>query len=335
MPASGSPEDAYPGVREQLLCGGPVVVTGAAGFIGSHLVQALARWKVPFLGIDRRWGDGADTAQAPPWGAGGDLATVDLEPLLRGAGVVFHLAARPGVRPSWDAFPDYLRDNVLVTQRLLETCVRLGVPRVVMASSSSVYGDGDGTPMDEERTPCPASPYAVTKLAAERLGMAYARRAGGALRVVALRYFTVYGPRQRPDMLIARALRSAREGELLRVHGDGSARRDFTFVGDVVGATLSAAARSVPSGTYNVGTGRNTSINELLALVADVTGRFPRVEYAHPYPGDATVTLADPARTADVLGCRPATVLYDGLVAQERFLTARGAWPAASSRQAG
>ncbi|MFC5144785.1 NAD-dependent epimerase/dehydratase family protein [Streptomyces aureoversilis] len=334
MSGPALPEGVPPGVREEMT-GGGVVVTGAAGFIGSHLAQALARWEVPVLGVDRRWGDAA-AEEAPPWGVGGDLATLDLEPLLRGAAVVFHLAGRPGVRPSWDSFPDYLRDNVLVTQRLLETCARLGVPRVVMASSSSVYGDGDGTPMDEERTPCPASPYAVTKLAAERLGMAYAQRARSKLSVVALRYFTVYGPRQRPDMLIARALRSARgEGKLLRILGDGSARRDFTFVDDVVKATLSAATARVPSGTYNVGTGLNTSINELLALVADVTGRFPRVQYTRPHPGDATVTLADPARAADVLGYRPTTSLHDGLVAQARSLAACDASTAAPSRGAG
>lgn len=341
MSGSGFPQGVHPGLREEL-CAGTTVVTGAAGFIGSHLARVLVRCGIPVLGIDRRWGAGGDengdaegAGDPPPWGIGGDLATLDLDPLLRGARTVFHLAGRPGVRPSWDSFPDYLRDNVLVTQRLLETCARAGVERVVMASSSSVYGDGRGAPLDEARLPCPASPYAVTKLAAERLGLAYAYRGAGAPSVVALRYFTVYGPGQRPDMLISRALRSAREGAVLPVLGDGSARRDFTFVGDVVAATLSAAAGRVPSGAYNVGTGRNTSINELLALVADVTGRLPRVRYTSPHPGDPAVTLADLTRSAEVLGYRPTTVLHDGLLAQARSHAVHDAEAAAPSGHSG
>ncbi|MFE7120925.1 NAD-dependent epimerase/dehydratase family protein [Streptomyces sp. NPDC057654] len=324
------------------------VVTGAAGFIGSHLVPALARQGRPVTAVDRTWTrtrlypDGpadlanlADPADPEPSGVrhvAGDLATMDLAPLLNGAETVFHLAARPGVRSSWDDFPACLRDNVQVTERLLAACHRAGVPRLVLASSSSVYGEGPGReqPMAEDQLPCPVSPYGVTKLAAERLGSAYAARPGSPLTVVSLRFFTVYGPGQRPDMLTARVIRSVLDGTSLPVYGDGSQSRDFSYVGDVVRALLLAQRPHVPGGAYNVGAGRRTTVLELCAAVGEAMGRPPLLEHTAPQPGDAFTTLADPSRAARVLGYRAATGLREGIAAQVAA-TVRAASPGIAS----
>lgn len=296
---------------------GTAVVTGAAGFIGSHLAAALAASGRRVVGVDRRWSEGGVTP--PPWGVAGELASMDLDRLLGGASVVFHLAGRPGVRPSWDLFAGYAQDNIFVTQRILDACVRSGVPRVVLASSSSVYGAV--TPMAEDQRPSPLSPYAVTKLAAEQLGLAYAARAPD-VTVTAMRYFTVYGPGQRPDMLLSRALRSALTGEVLSIFGDGRDRRDFTYVGDVVDATIRAASTDVPGGVYNVGTGTSTSVNDLIAFVAEVTGHAPQVRHAEARAGDAPATRADLTRSADVLGYRPKVPLRQGIAEQARAFDA-------------
>jgi len=296
---------------------GTAVVTGAAGFIGSHLVTALTGLGLPVVGVDRRWiGDEVDE---PAWGVAGELASMDLDRVLRDATVVFHLAGRPGVRRSWDSFAGYLQDNILVTQRLLDACVRSGVSRVVLASSSSVYGDA--VPMAEDRLPSPMSPYAVTKLAAEHLGRTYAARGTGMV-VVAMRYFTVYGPGQRPDMLVSRALRSALTGEVLQVYGDGEDQRDFTYVGDVVAATIRAASADVPGGVYNVGTGTSTSVNDLLTYVAEVSGHAPRVRYVESRAGDVPVTCADLTKSAGKLGYRATVPLPRGIAEQASALDA-------------
>lgn len=294
-----------------------VMVTGAAGFIGSHLATALAGAGRRVVGVDRRWAGRGGTP--PAWGVAGELAELDLDPLLASVSVVFHLAGRPGVRPSWDLFPDYTQDNILVTQRLLDACVRNGVPRVVIASSSSVYGAV--TPMAEDQRLCPLSPYAVTKLAAEQLSLAYAARTPE-MTVAVMRYFTVYGPGQRPDMLLSRALRSALTGETLRIFGDGQDRRDFTYVGDVVAATVRAAAAEVPGGVYNVGTGTSTSVNDLIRLIAEVTGHRPRVRHTTARAGDVPATLADLTRSAEVLGYRPGVLLRQGIAEQACALDA-------------
>jgi nucleoside-diphosphate-sugar epimerase len=233
-----------------------VVVTGAAGFIGSHLAEALLDQGREVVGID------AFTGQVPPaekWANLSslldrpgfelhrlDLATAEIGPLLEGAAAVLHQAAQPGVRTSFgQRFASYPHNNVLATQRLLEACVRAEVPRLVFASSSSVYGDAPSYPTTEESRTRPLSPYGVTKLAAEQLCQAYARPNLSEMTVAILRYFTVYGPRQRPDMAFRRFIEAALAGRTIVVYGDGGQTRDFTYVDDVVRANLLAMTAPV------------------------------------------------------------------------------------------
>ncbi|GLY08392.1 MULTISPECIES: NAD-dependent epimerase/dehydratase family protein [Actinoplanes] len=291
---------------------GGVLVTGSAGFIGSHLLGHLAAGGRRVTGVDRRDPAVADHG-ARVRQVVGDLRSIPLAPLLEGVSTVVHLAAIPGVRPSWREFDDYVECNLLVTRRLLEACHAAGVARLVIASSSSVYGEVAGLPMAESRTPAPASPYAVTKLAAEQLALAYARRPGSRLSTVALRFFTVYGPGQRPDMLIHRLITAALTGSEIAIYGDGGARRDFIYVDDVVRAVSRAMDAPVDSGTFNLGTGRNVSVGELISLVSTLAGSAPQVVHQDRKAGDVGFTLADVSRTADSLGFRATTDLAEGL----------------------
>ncbi|MDH2387759.1 NAD-dependent epimerase/dehydratase family protein [Streptomyces sp. HNM0663] len=308
------------------------VVTGAAGFIGSHLVESLLQQGVTVLGYDRRSpGDNAMAAQNLGGVLGhpgfrlvqGDLVTDDLKPWVNGADTVFHLAAVPGVRPSWgDTFGEYLECNVLATQRLLNTCVSLGVERLVLASSSSVYGDCTG-PLREDGVTAPRSPYGVTKLAAERLALAYALAPDSPISVVAMRYFTVYGPRQRPDMAIGRMLRAVLTGEPLHLYGDGHQRRDFTFVADAVAATVAAATAEATAEAVNVGGGDSVSVLDVLRRVAEIAGAEVPVRDDAYQPGDVQVTEADLTKAQTLLGYRPSVTLTEGIVHQWKWLSAR------------
>ncbi|KWV32848.1 hypothetical protein AWV63_10350 [Micromonospora rifamycinica] len=306
-----------------------VVVTGAAGFIGSHLVDALLGRGVRVVGLDRRRvGEHAladeNLARAvvnplfTPYCL--DLAVDQLDDVVAGCDTVFHLAARPGVRPSWSReFLDYTQTNVLGTHRLLEACTRQGVRRLVVASSSSVYGPAD-QPSREDDPTCPVSPYGVSKLAAEQLCLAYARRADSPLSAVALRYFTVYGPRQRPDMAIGRVLFAAYTGFPLTLFGDGSQRREFTYVGDVVTATLAAARLEAQAAVVNVGGGASVSMLALIDEAARVTGRQVPVKVVAAQPGDVPATAADPTRAHRLLGYWPTVGLHEGLARQAAWL---------------
>ncbi|GGK06753.1 putative UDP-glucose epimerase YtcB [Pilimelia anulata] len=298
------------------LVGRRVVVTGAAGFVGRHVAAALHAGGAAVTGVDRAWLAAGPGAAEPPyrWVAA-DLRAADPD-LLAGADAVLHLAALPGVYPSWRRFEAYVADNVLATGRLLDAAVAAGVPRLVLASSSSVYGAAPAGPVAEEAELRPLSPYGVTKLAAERLALAHAARLDAALTVVALRYFTVYGPGQRPDMLIRRAIDAALTGGTLEVYGDGGHRRDFVYVGDVVGATLRAAAAPLPSQAINVGTGGHVSVAEVLDRIGELVGRPVAVRHRARRSGDVPATHADRGRAARLLGWRPATGLAAGLRAQ-------------------
>ncbi len=317
-------------------CGGAnpmrrVVVTGAAGFIGGHLVERLVRAGVLVIGVDRRDPD-RDVAAAANVEAvraapnfvfvPADLAHCAVESLVLDADVVFHLAGVPGVRPSWGpGFAEYAESNIVATQRLMEAAVRLKVPRVVLASSSSVYGRTGGGASPETAATAPLSPYGVSKLAAETLCLAYARRSDSATRVSALRYFTVYGPRQRPDMLIGRVLSAALGGPPVRLFGAGDQRRDFTFVDDAVAATLTAA--TVPaSGVFNIGGGRAASVADVVRIAEDITGtRIPTRPVA-ARDGDVPATLADPTRAREELGWQPRVNLVKGMTRHWQWLNA-------------
>ncbi|HEY7510660.1 MAG TPA: NAD-dependent epimerase/dehydratase family protein [Vicinamibacteria bacterium] len=299
-----------------------VVVTGAAGFIGSTLAESLLREGHEVVGLDafvdyypraaKERNLAACRADRRFHLVEGALQDAELRPLLDGARVVFHLAAQAGVRASWGRdFSLYVDHNVLATQRLLEAAVEAGTPRVVYASSSSVYGDSTDMPLREEALCRPMSPYGVTKLAAEHLGNLYERNHG--LPVVSLRYFTVYGPRQRPDMAFHRFLKAARDGEPVRVYGDGRQTRDFTYIEDIVAATRAAADSGRPGCVYNVGGGERVSVNQVLDMVGEVTGRRLAVVREAAQKGDVRDTSADTAAARRDLGFRSTVPLREGL----------------------
>jgi UDP-glucose 4-epimerase len=240
---------------------------------------------------------------------------MDLSEALEGAGQVFHLAAQAGVRTSWGRdFGLYTENNVLATQRLLEAAVAAGTPRLVYASSSSVYGDSPSLPLREDASCRPVSPYGVTKLAAEHLAHLYERNHG--LPVVSLRYFTVYGPRQRPDMAFHRFFRAARDGEPIHVYGDGEQTRDFTYVTDAVAATRAAAVSGRPGCAYNVGGGERVSLNRVLQAMEGVTGRRFRIIREEAQKGDMRDTFADTSAAQRDLDFRSTVPLAEGLKRQ-------------------
>lgn len=280
------------------------LVTGAAGFIGTHLVAALRGrgWQV--TGVDRR--PGADVT--------GDVAALDLDPLVHGVDVVLHLAGRASARASWrEQFDDYLHDNVRATQRLLEAAHAARVGRVVLASSSSVYGDPDRLPTPEEAPLRPISPYGATKVMAEGLATAYGAQG---LDVVVLRYFTVYGPGQRSDMALQRAIAAGLDGGELLVFGDGRQSRDFTYVDDAVAGTIAAAERGPAGAVYNLGGGERVALGDVLAAIRELCGGRLRTAAAAAHAADVRHTAADTSRAREALGFAPRWTLAEGLAAQ-------------------
>jgi nucleoside-diphosphate-sugar epimerase len=303
------------------------LVTGCAGFIGSHLTEALLGCGARVIGVDcfnnnyqrppklRNLGH-----QAKDWDqfefVPVDLSRGELEDLVVDADVVFHLAAEPGVRASWGArFGHYVQNNIVATQHLLEALRPWPEKRLVFASSSSVYGDAERLPTPETVTPRPVSPYGATKLTAEHLCHLYTVSYG--LGTVLLRYFSVYGPRQRPDMAFHLFCRAALGNETVNVFGDGRQTRDFTYVGDIVAGTLAASRAEVqPGAVYNLGGGSRTSVRETLELIGELTGRKIDVRYTSQERGDVRDTCADTSRARQDLGFAPATSLQDGLAAE-------------------
>ncbi|HEV7498826.1 MAG TPA: NAD-dependent epimerase/dehydratase family protein [Vicinamibacteria bacterium] len=299
-----------------------VVVTGAAGFIGSHLSESLLASGHEVVGIDAFTDYYPREAkernlEGPRSHRGfrlveGRLQDIDLRPVLEGARQIFHLAAQAGVRASWGReFAHYTDHNVLATQRLLEAARQAGAPRIVYASSSSVYGDAPRLPLREDARCEPVSPYGVSKLAAEHLAILYERNFG--LPVVSLRYFTVYGPRQRPDMAFHRFLKAARDGEPIHVFGDGAQTRDFTFVADIVAATRAAADSGRPGRVYNVGGGERIALNDVLQRIEEVTGRRLTAIRDEAQKGDMRDTFADTTAAGRDLGFRSTVSLTQGL----------------------
>jgi nucleoside-diphosphate-sugar epimerase len=297
------------------------VVTGAAGFIGSHLAESLVADGHEVIGLDcftdyypreakeanlrsLRDSRGFRLVEAR-------LQDADLPRLLDGVDHVFHLAAQAGVRASWGRdFQQYTDHNVLGTQRLLEAALA-SRPRVVYASSSSVYGDSPSLPLREDSVCRPVSPYGVTKLAAEHLAVLYHLNHG--LPTVSLRFFTVYGPRQRPDMAFHRFLRAARDGGEIVVFGDGLQTRDFTYVDDVVSSLRAAALSGRPGCVYNVGGGERVALNDVLGLVEALTARPLRITRQATQKGDMRDTFADTAAARRDLGFRATVALAEGL----------------------
>jgi UDP-glucuronate 4-epimerase len=300
------------------------MVTGAAGFIGSHLVDRLLADGREVVGVDaftsyysRKERNLASAVREDGFRlVEGDLLELELDELLRGVGVVVHLAAEPGVRRSWGGnFLRYLERNVLSTQRLLEAVWRNGTPRLVYASSSSVYGPDPGHPVGEDYGRRPASPYGFSKLAAEELIRLYGRERG--VPATILRYFTVYGPRQRPEMALSRFISAAFRGRPVEIFGDGEQRRDMTYVSDAVEATISAL--DAPPGVYNVGGGTRATVNEMIDAVGRVTGTPVEAVYGPVVEGDVRSTWADSRLAARVLGYRPRVGLEEGIAVQAEW----------------
>ena len=304
------------------------LVTGAAGFLGSSISEALLRRGDRVRGVDcftdyysraikernllgPKSLPGFEFYEA-------SLAEAPLEEWLDGVDVVFHEAAQAGVRASWGKdFEIYTTNNILATQRLLEAC-RPRKTRVIYASSSSVYGETQKFPMREDDLPAPVSPYGVSKLAAEHLCILYWKIFG--VPTISLRYFTVYGPRQRPDMAFHKFIRAIMQGQELPLFGTGEQTRDFTFIADIVAANLAAAERGEPGGVYNIGGGSRISVNEIFALLEQATGIKPRIKRLPVQPGDVTHTGADISRAQRDLGYDPKHPIAQGLQAEVEYI---------------
>jgi nucleoside-diphosphate-sugar epimerase len=298
------------------------VVTGAAGFIGSHVLCALLGRGHDAVGWDV-FTDYYDPAMKEENARGLPVERVDLaeDPIeLHGVDGVFHLAGQPGVSSFGQVFPVYVRQNVLASQRLFESAVAAGA-RVVLASSSSVYGDAETYPTPEETVPRPISPYGITKLACEHLAHAYGHELG--LDSVVLRYFTIYGPRQRPDMALARIVACLAESRPFELYGDGTQSRSFTYVDDAVDATLRAMDDAPPGSAYNVGGGEEVSLLQAIELLAAVAGRRLELVRLGRRRGDAARTAADTTRLRADTGWEPRTPFQQGLEAQWRWAADR------------
>jgi nucleoside-diphosphate-sugar epimerase len=303
----------------------PALITGVAGFIGSHLGERLVDSGESVVGIDSftTYYDPAvkrrnierllssDSFRLVE----GSLREAELRDLVAGTDVVYHLAAQPGVRRSWGReFEIYLEENVLATQELLEAVRAADVERFVFASSSSIYGDAERMPTDESDSPRPVSPYGVTKLAGEHLCHLYFSRFD--LPAVLLRYFTVFGPRQRPDMAFSRFIQAATEDREIEVFGDGLQSRDFTFVDDAVGATIAAADTGRPGEIYNIAGGAQATVLEVIEILGELLGRRVPVRHLPPVPGDARHTGADIEKARGDLSYAPRIGLREGLSQQ-------------------
>jgi UDP-glucose 4-epimerase len=310
-----------------------VVVTGAAGFVGSHLCDRLLADGHEVVGIDsftdyyERDRKDANLQSARRDSrfklVEADLVTSGLSQALSDATVVYHLAGQPGVRPSWGSmFDPYVQANIVATQRLLETLRQIPVKRLVFASSSSIYGDAEMFPTKETALPRPVSPYGMTKLAAEHLAFVYMRNFD--IPVTSLRYFTVYGPRQRPDMAFCRFMEALVDGQEIGVFGDGEQTREFTYVSDAVDGTVKAATADVAGQVINLGGGSRVSVNRVLDTLEDISRIKARRKYLPVAPGDPRHTGASINLARERLGWEPRVSLREGLTRQWRwFLESR------------
>jgi UDP-glucose 4-epimerase len=302
-----------------------VVVTGAAGFIGSHLCERLLTLGSQVVGIDS-YTDYYERARKEQNLAGAkaspdftfeelDLVDAKLQEALRGASVVYHLAGQDGVRPrSGGQFDRYVRNNIIATQRLLEALKETPVDRLVFAGSSSVYGDAEMFPTKESALPRPVSPDGVTKLAAEHMTLLYAKNFG--IPAVSVRYFTVFGPRQRPDMAFARFMQALVDREAIEVFGDGEQSREFTYISDAIEGTLKAASADVTGQVFNLGGGSRSTINGVLATLEDISGLKAHKQMLPAVAGEPRHTGASINLARERLGWEPRVSLREGLTKQ-------------------
>ncbi|MFA5771223.1 MAG: NAD-dependent epimerase/dehydratase family protein [Thermoplasmata archaeon] len=297
------------------------IVTGAAGFIGSHISEKLIESSHEVIGIDcftdyyARELKMKNIEKLMSHKAfkliDKNILDLNLKKLISDADYIFHEAAQPGVRASWgESFDIYLRDNVMATQRILEACKNTKIKKLIYASSSSVYGDCE-LPMREHLPVRPVSPYGVSKLAAENLCYLYWKNYN--IPITALRYFTVYGPRQRPDMAFNRFIRSIIKNEEIVVFGDGKQTRDFTYVSDAVNANMLAMKSKVDWGVFNIGGGSRITLKEVIRIMEDTVGKKAKVRYIEKQKGDVEHTIADVSNAQDILNYKTSTNLADGL----------------------
>jgi len=297
-------------------------VTGAAGFIGSHLTRRLIREGHTVIGID------SFTDYYPRWIKeenahsllkekkfhliDEDINTLDLKKTIKESSYIFHLAAQAGVRASWgESFSIYTQDNIEATQKLLEAAKSLPVKKFIYASSSSVYGYSPELPMSETSPLYPYSPYGVTKLAAENLCFLYYKNFG--LPTVSLRFFTVYGPGQRPDMAFHKFLRRIAEGKPIPIYGNGEQTRDFTYIDDIIEANYACIDHARPGEIYNIGGGNRRKLEDLIPLFEEICQKKVRIQWENSKKGDVPHTLADIQKATAGLGYKPQTDLRAGL----------------------
>lgn len=311
--------------KKQKLC----LVTGAAGFIGSCLSEKLIELGFLVKGVDCfldnylpkfKRANIKNLAKNENFQfIEGDLLKLDLSKLMRDADFVFHQAAQPGVRQSWgNKFRVYIDNNILATQLLLEAAKNVKLKKFLYASSSSIYGDAEAFPTSEKITPHPVSPYGVTKLAAEYLCQLYFKNYG--VPTIVLRYFTVYGPRQRPDMAFHKFMKAALCSEKIEVYGDGKQTRDFTFIDDVVAANILAMNSDVAGEIFNIGGGSRISLNEILEIIGDLAGKKLAVVYSSVKKGDVRHTSADITKAQKNLGYQPKVKIKEGLQREYNWL---------------
>lgn len=305
------------------------LVSGCAGFIGSHLCEYILNKGYKIIGIDsfsdfypRSYKEKniEGLLRNPSFEfIGKDMLELELEEILEKVDGIFHLAAQPGVRTSWGKnFDYYIKDNIVLTQRILEALKNFKGKRLVFASSSSVYGDSVHLPFKEDGPVSPISPYGVTKLACENLCLLYHKNFS--IDTVILRYFTVYGPRQRPDMAFHRFFLAILKEKEVEIFGDGSQRRDFTYIDDIVHATFSAFEKGVSGEIYNLGGGESISLLDLLEIMEEVTKRKFQILFKEKEKGDAPHTWADYSKAKKDLNFTPQVRLKEGLSNQWEWI---------------
>jgi len=304
------------------------LVTGCAGFIGSHLSEKLVESGFEVVGIDSftdyydqkiKEANVEDLVKSPNFNlVKKDLLGVDLDKLLEGVDYIFHHAAQPGVIASWGTrFEAYINNNILATQRLLEATKKVSLKSFIFASSSSVYGDCE-LPMREDRLLSPVSPYGVSKLACESLCYSYWKNFG--IPVVSLRYFTVYGPRQRPDMAFHKFIKAMLQGEEITIYGDGNQTRDFTYIEDAVKANFLVMEKDCSGEVFNIGGGTHTKVNEVTGLLEKLMGKRAHIRHINPQKGDMRDTLADIGKAKRLLDYDPRFDLTKGIKKEIEWL---------------
>lgn len=298
------------------------IVTGAAGFIGSSLCKRLLNQEIEVIGIDsfvdyyprilkeKNIENLKKTSKFVF--IEGDLLDLNLSDIISNGDYIFHQAAQAGVRASWGRdFYIYTENNIRATQQLLEVCKEEKIAKLIFASSSSVYGDCSDIPMCENSIPSPVSPYGVSKLASEQLCYLYWKNFN--VPVVSLRYFTVYGPRQRPDMAFNKFITALLKDKEIIMYGDGEQTRDFTYIDDIVNANILTMNKGQDGSVYNIGGGSRVSMNEVIEVLAKISGRIPKIKQLETQKGDMRHTLADITKAQSALGYKPTVRIEEGL----------------------